>query len=113
MHELSIAQSILDVAVSHAELAGAHRITGINLVIGQLTSAVDDSIQFYWDVIAEGTLAQGARLHFNRIPAMLRCGDCGAVFAPTTDSFDCPTCHSRTVGVCSGDELRVESLEVE
>lgn len=113
MHELSIAQNILEVAVTHAEQAGAHRIVGINLVIGQLASAVDESIQFYWDLIAEGTSAEGAQLHFARVPTQMRCHDCDRLFSPATTTFECPTCHSLKVTVCSGDELRVESLEVE
>ena len=48
MHELAVTQSILDIALRHAERVGAQRILSINLVIGELTGFVDDSIQFYF-----------------------------------------------------------------
>ena len=67
MHELAVTQSILDISLRHAKEAGAKQITGINLVIGEFASIVDNSVQFYWDLLAEGTLAQGAQLHFERI----------------------------------------------
>jgi hydrogenase nickel incorporation protein HypA/HybF len=75
MHELSIAQSLLDVAVRHAQQAGAQRITRLNLVIGELASIVDESVQFCWEMISQGTLADGAELHFESVPAQLRCMD--------------------------------------
>ena len=64
MHELSITESILDITLRHARQAGAGRVTNLYLVIGQLASIVDDSVQFYWDIVAKGTLAEGAHLHF-------------------------------------------------
>jgi hydrogenase nickel incorporation protein HypA/HybF len=113
MHELPITQSILDIALRHAEKAEARRITAINLVIGKLSSAVDDSIQFYWDIYSAGTIAEGAKLNFERIPAEMRCFDCGTTFEPTPDTFACPACQGQRVKVVKGDELRVDSIDVE
>jgi hydrogenase nickel incorporation protein HypA/HybF len=113
MHELPITQSILDIALRHAEQAGAKRIVSINLVIGQLSSTVDDSVQFYWDMISEGTIAEGAKLHFERVPTEMRCYDCGQTFEPEDTTFECPACHSIRVQVSQGQELRVESIDVE
>ena len=73
MHELAITENILNLAVEYAEQADATRVTDLHLVIGQLSSIVDDSIQFYWDIISKDTLCSGAALHFHRIPASLRC----------------------------------------
>jgi hydrogenase nickel incorporation protein HypA/HybF len=70
MRELAVTQSILIISLHHAKEASARRITGINLVIGQFLSIVDDSVQFYWDIVSDGTIAKGARLHFDRIPSL-------------------------------------------
>ena len=110
MHELSITQSILEIALRHA---GEKRITSIDLVIGQLASIVDDSVQFYWDTISQGTLAEGARLHFRRIPAELACLDCSHQYVYGQDDPACPKCGSLRIKVVKGEEFYVESIEVE
>ncbi len=113
MHELAVTQSILDISLRHAEKAGAKRITDINLVIGQFSSIVDDSVQFYWDIVANDTIAQGAILHFNRIPGEMTCKSCGYVFRPQDDTFACPSCSSILVKISKGEEFRVDSIDVE
>ena len=94
MHELAVTQSILEICLRHAEKANAVKVTDINLVIGQFSSIVDDSVQFYWDVIADGTIAQEATLHFNRIPGEMTCLSCWHVFHPGDKEFTCPSCGS-------------------
>ena len=113
MHELPITQAVLDLVLEHADRAGAERITDIQLVIGELSSYVDDSIQFYWDIISRDTPAEGARLHFRRVPLQFECRDCRAVFTPDGESFRCTACSSEHVRVAAGDELRVEAIDVE
>src|SRR5512139_1521455 len=99
MHELAVTQGILDISLRHAEQANATRVTDINLVIGQFSSIVDDSVQFYWDIVAEGTIAQGAVLHFNRLPGEMTCGACGHTFRPDGETFECPSCFSAQVRI--------------
>ena len=82
MHELSVTESILAIALRHAGQAEAKRVTELNLVIGQLATIVDDSVQFYWDIISENTIAEGASLHFRRLPLELLCQLCGACYTP-------------------------------
>ena len=113
MHELSITESILAIALKHAEKAGAKRIASINLVIGKFSTVVDDSVQFYWDMIAEGTMAQGAKLTFQRVPAEMTCRDCGHTFEPDDTTFECPQCLSPRVRISKGEELRVDSIDIE
>jgi len=113
MHEMAVAQNILDISIRHAQEADANRITDINLVIGQFSSIVDDSIQFYWKIIAGGTMAEGAQLHFNRIPGEMTCGNCGSTFQPSDQTFACPACGSSFVRITKGSEFRVESIDIE
>jgi hydrogenase nickel incorporation protein HypA/HybF len=114
MHELSITQSIIDIALRHAERAGAQRILAINLVIGELTGFVDDSIQFYFDFLAKDGLAQDARLHFERIPARARCRECGAEYTPPNSRlWACPECEALGGDIIAGREFSVASIEIE
>jgi hydrogenase nickel incorporation protein HypA/HybF len=113
VHELSVTESILEIALRHASLANASRVTGIYLVVGQLSSIVDDSVQFYWDMISEGTLCAGARLHFDRRPALLACLSCGARYTINGELMACPECSSEQVRVLSGDDFRVASIEID
>jgi hydrogenase nickel incorporation protein HypA/HybF len=111
MHELSITESILNIALQNTP--AGKRVTDIYLVIGQFSSIVDDSVQFYWDTLSENTPAFAAKLHFQRIPAELQCLACQHTFAPGKDNFDCPACGSQHVKVTKGEEFYVESIEVE
>lgn len=113
MHELSVTESILNIASEYAQNSGASRVTAINLVIGQLSSIVDDSVRFYWDLVAENSLCQGAALHFERIAAKLVCQDCGLEYNIPERLTPCPRCASFNTRVVSGEEFFVESIEIE
>ncbi len=113
MHELSITESLLEIALRHARKAEAQRIIRLNLVIGELASIVDDSVQFYWDIVSRDTIAEGAELHFERLPATLRCLSCDHVFPLDGREYACPACGSERVVAAGGDEFRLESIEVE
>lgn len=113
VHELGVTQSILQIALRHAERAGAARIREVSLVIGELSSIVDDSVQFYWDLISEGTIAHGAVLSFTRVPAMLRCQDCAHEFPLNQHDYACPACASSKVIVADGEQFFLESIDVD
>ena len=112
MHELAVTESILDIAQKHAIQAQAARVTDIYIVMGKLSSIVDDSIQFYWDMISQDTLCVGAKLHFNRIPAKLVCLSCGNNYTLDDGLTPCPQCSSTQVKVISGEEFWVDSIEI-
>ncbi|MGQ9492306.1 MAG: hydrogenase maturation nickel metallochaperone HypA [Anaerolineae bacterium] len=113
MHELSITQSVLNIVVDHAKRARAQRVIAINLVIGELTGFVDDSIQFYFDMLSPETIAAGARLAIRRVPARLRCRVCGEEFMLKGSKWLCPKCSALGGDVLQGREFLIESIEVE
>ncbi len=113
MHELSVTQSILKIALEHAEQAGAPRVTDLYVVVGQLASIVDDSVQFYWDLISKDTPAEGAQLHFRRISTELLCLNCEQHYTPTREDLACPRCGSIRVKVVAGEEFYLEAIDVE
>ncbi|MFN8373155.1 MAG: hydrogenase maturation nickel metallochaperone HypA [Anaerolineae bacterium] len=113
MHELPATQSILEIALRHAEKANATRITQLHIVIGELSSMIDDSVQFYWDIISKDTIAEGATLYFQRIRAQLECKICGEQFSIHQEGFICPSCNSPEVQVRYGEEFFLDSIEIE
>lgn len=113
MHELSVTENILSIATRHAIQAGAKKVTDINIVIGRLSSIVDDSVQFYWDILSQGTICAGAILHFTRTPARMVCLDCENTYTLDDDLIACPSCHSANVHVTGGEEFYLDSIEIE
>lgn len=113
MHELTVTQQILDIALRHAVDHDATRITTINVVIGQMASIVDDCVQFYWDIISKDTIAQEAKLHFRRVAACLNCENCHRSYLLDESELVCPYCGSSAITLIHGDEFYVDSIEVE
>lgn len=112
MHELAITESILEIALRHGRAANAAAITDLHLVIGELSSVVDESVQFYWNFVSEGTSAAGATLHFRRVPAQLTCRACGHSYSPR-ESLPCPACGGEDVTIVTGEEFYLEAIDVE
>ena len=113
MHELAVTESILEIAIRHAQEQNARRITDLYLVLGQWSTVVDDSVQFYWDIISDGTIAKSATLHFRRVKAELACQDCGEEYHPVNETLACPKCGGTNVKVKAGEEFFLEAIDVE
>jgi len=113
MHELSITEQIADIAIKHGDKNGAEKITDLYLVIGELSSVIDDSIQFYWDLITEGTICEGAKLHFNRISARFRCNACEQEYQLAEGELTpCPNCQSTQMDILQGKEFHLDSINI-
>jgi len=113
MHELSVTESVLEITMRHAQQAGAKRVTHLYLVIGQLASIIDDSVQFYWDIVSKDTLAEGATLHFRRVPVELKCLECNQTYHPQQSDFACPHCNSTQIKIISGEEFFIEAIDID
>jgi hydrogenase nickel incorporation protein HypA/HybF len=113
VHELAITQNILDIVLNEAKTAQADKITRINLVIGELSGIVSDSVLFYFDFLKKGNAAEEATIDFRLVPVELRCRDCLTNFNPKEDtSWACPNCQGTNFDLISGRECYVESIEV-
>ena len=77
MHELAITEGIMNAAVPAAESAGAKKILEIRLKIGELSGVLPEYIQYYFNIISKGTVAEGAKLVSQTIPVQIKCPDCG------------------------------------
>ena len=114
MHELAITQSVLAVALEAAAKAGARRVTVINLVIGEISGFIDDSVQFYFDILSRGTPAEGAMLRFDRRRATAACRDCGSSYPVTLPlPAVCTVCGGAHLVIAGGREMRIDSIEVD
>ena len=113
MHELSITEQIAEIAIRHGEQNEASKITDLYLVIGELSTVIDESVQFYWDMITENTICEGARLHFKRIPALFRCKDCSSEYSLENGELaPCPKCSSSQMEILQGKEFHLDSINI-
>lgn len=110
MHEMSIASAVLDTAARHA---AGRRVTVLRVRAGQLRQVVPDSLAFYIELLGRGGVCDGAALELEVVPAVLRCGPCAHEWAIDVPAFRCPQCGGADVTVLAGEELEVESIEVE
>jgi hydrogenase nickel incorporation protein HypA/HybF len=113
VHELSFAESTLELALRHARQAGAQRVVALHLVLGEFTAVEPASLEFYWERITKDTPADGSRVSVRRVPAQLACGDCASACDPRDETWVCPVCGSSRLRMTSGDECYLESIDVE
>ncbi len=113
MHELYATQAILEKAVQKAQEANAKHVTNLYLVVGEISTYADESVQFYWDDISKGTLADGAKLHFRHVPAEVQCMTCFTKYRPAEGEIVCPSCKSVGAKIIAGEEFFMEALDVE
>ena len=113
MHELHAAQAILEKAIQKANESNARRITNLHLVVGEISTYTEDSVQFYWDDISKGTIAEGAKLIFRAVLAEAQCMNCFTKYHPQEGEIVCPNCKSVGAKILAGEEFYVEALDVE
>ncbi len=112
MHEMSVTESMLAVVLKHAQRNRASRVTRINMVLGEFSTVMPESVQFYFDIIGKDTIAEGAELDFRRTKLIARCERCGEEFEVVEFDFTCPECKGDKTEIISGREFQVESIEI-
>ena len=110
MHELSIADAVVRIACAHA---GERRIESVEIKVGHLRQVVPDSLAFAFTLVAEGTVAEGAELVMEVVPAAGVCRDCGAQSELPDFPLACGRCGSLDVELMRGEELLVDALTME
>ena len=108
MHELSIAQSVVDAV---CEKAAGRAIRSVRMRVGALTAVVPEAMHFCFDLAVEGTVAEGARLDIEHRAGAARCRSCGAEVELADLILLCP-CGSADLEVTAGRELQIVSMEV-
>lgn len=112
MHEVSLMQDTVIIATKQAKDAGAQRIHRILMRVGALSGAVPETLEFVFDIVAKGTMAEGATLEIERVPVLCYCPACAQEFAPADFVCECPRCGRPSADIRRGRELQVTSLEV-
>lgn len=113
MHELSIAQSIVDSAREHAAQQGSRRVVRVGVRIGDISGVNADALEFCFGLTAQDTELEGATLDLERIPVRYRCEGCSTEFPAVDFTTTCPACASGKTRMIAGDELALSYLELE
>jgi hydrogenase nickel incorporation protein HypA/HybF len=113
MHEMSIAQSILKIALNEAQKNGARKLRVVRIRAGALRGIVPEQLSFFFQFITKDTPAEGASLDVETVPIKGKCKPCEHVFMVQNFEFVCPQCKSKDVDVVEGMELAVKEIEIE
>jgi hydrogenase nickel incorporation protein HypA/HybF len=113
MHEMSLAEGVLQLIEDAAKRDSFTRVKTVWLEIGQLAAVEPDALRFCFDAVTHGSLAAGAQLKILDIPGTGQCLKCGASIAMSESLCACPHCDSHQVQVTGGTQMRVKELEVE
>jgi len=112
MHEVSVMQEAVRMAVEAAQVAGAHQITGLRLRVGRLSGAVPEAMEFAWDIVRRNTIAADAWLRIETVPVMCWCATCQTEFESVDLVDECPNCHNVSGELRRGRELEIASMEM-
>lgn len=113
MHEMSIAQSLLDIVLEEAGRHGVEKVRVIRLQVGDLAAVVPESLSFCFDLLSEGTVAAGSEIQIERVPVVARCPECDVRFEVESNIFLCPRCNGPALELVSGRELSILNIEGE
>lgn len=112
MHEVGIMESTLDIALKHAQQQGASKIHQLTMRVGAMSGVVPDALEFAFDIVVKGTIAEGARLKVDYLPLKCYCPHCRLEFQSDNQFYECPQCHRISSEIRQGKELELSSLEV-
>jgi hydrogenase nickel incorporation protein HypA/HybF len=110
---MGITQGILAASFDAAKDMGASRITEIRISVGEMTEVVDFALEFAFEALTPGTMAEGATLEITHVPARSRCLQCGIEYEHDRFQMVCPYCGSFGVELLQGRELRIDSIEAD
>jgi len=113
MHELGIAQSIMQIVLSEAERARARKVLNVTVKVGELAGVLPDSLTFCFNLLAKSTIAEHAALTIEKIPVRGYCSECQSKFIIEDNRYWCTTCGNKQIELISGRELQIGQLEIE
>jgi hydrogenase nickel incorporation protein HypA/HybF len=111
MHETAVVEGLMRILRDHARQNGVERILSVRLKVGRLRGLDVRQLRGCFEIFAEGTVADGARLDIDEVQVRARCAKCGCEYDVPRYRFDCPDCGSPDADVLAGRELYIESFE--
>lgn len=112
MHELSIAQSIIDIVNQYLPNENFHSVKSVNIKVGKFSNILVDSLEFCFDALIKDTPLQGATLKIKNIPVQIKCSKCQKISEIEPPIFLCPNCSNNSIKIISGTEMQVEDIEL-
>jgi hydrogenase nickel incorporation protein HypA/HybF len=112
MHELSIIQSIVEIAEEQVQARSASQVEEIELEIGELAGVEWGALDFAWDVGVQQSVLQDAKRIINKIRGVAKCAECNTEFHMQKLYDKCPECQSYFNTIVKGKELRVKALTI-
>lgn len=112
MHELSLANDIIETVKQTLAPEELHSVRKIVLEIGAYSGVVSDSLSFSFEAITAGTELSGAELEIIDIPFRLKCNQCKTETNPDFPIMLCENCGSTDTEVLSGEELKIKELKI-
>jgi len=113
MHEASAAEALVRIVSEEADRRGAGKVLAVNLVVGEATGFMEESLAFYVGILARGTPVEGAALKISYVKPRLRCPGCGILFERSRFSFACPSCGTTGEATRIGSEFYVDTIEID
>jgi len=113
MHEMALARSIVEIVEEHAVRASAKSVRIIRLSIGALSHVEPRALEFGFEAVAHGTVAEGANLVIERPAGKAWCTDCSEEVGVASRAAPCPKCGGHKWVLTEGDDMRVVDLEVD
>ena len=112
MHEISLIEQVLEIAIEQAKKRGGNRIHQLNMRLGEISGVVPEALQFAFDSLKSGTAAEQSQLEIDCKPALLECPRCQQ--SVSTESYPdlCPSCGDVISTLIQGTELDLVSVEV-
>ncbi len=113
LHELAIAESVIEIVTEEAGKHSLERINKVRIQVGELAAVVPESLTFCLDLLCRDTIAEGAVFEIETVGIVARCDKCDLTFDVRDQVFRCPRCAEPTMELLSGRELSVTSIEGE
>ena len=111
MHEFSIVQSIVNIALESADSHHIAHISAVEVEVGQASGVVPEAMEFAWEAAIKDTLLSEASLKIKQIPLTVKCCLCQHQYCPEEIYDTCPQCGEVSPEILAGKELKVVAIE--